>query len=74
MKLIYSYFCEDFGEYDFFFDNKMNVITYWHCNDAHWRSDFMSDLIKYFGGRVELLPHKFTKRALKIIKKELDED
>lgn len=45
-----------FGEGQLFVDDELNVVTEWSRNDANYRSEYMSPLIKYFGGKISTDP------------------
>lgn len=71
---LYHVFTEDYGEWDVFFDGADNIVTYWHCNDANWRPEYMNPLVEYFSGRINEISSdsKEGKRLLRIARKELD--
>ena len=65
--LYHTFVCDDnCGEADGFFEiekGKLKLVTCWSANDANWRGEYMSGLIKYFGGKIERLPVKHEKQA-----------
>jgi hypothetical protein len=72
MRTIYHIFTEENGEMDWFLDENYNVITYWWCNDAHWRGEYMGDLIRHFGAQiVEVSSDDKKHPAAKAFRKEL---
>lgn len=73
MKEIYHYAYEgDCGEIDAFFDEKLKLIEYWFCNDAHYRNEYMNPLLEKLGIKVWDLPSGKWNKADKIIKKAVD--
>lgn len=52
LKTIYHVFYEEYGEHDVFFDEDLDIIDYWHCNDANWRGEYFQGLVAYMGYEV----------------------
>ncbi|MGH6742990.1 MAG: hypothetical protein ACREDY_28860 [Bradyrhizobium sp.] len=50
--VLYHVFFEEFGEWDAFFSPDGDLVAHWHCNDAMWRTEYMSDVVEYFDGYV----------------------
>lgn len=74
LKVIYhAYFCDDLlGEADGFFEinsGKLEYVTGWFLNDAHWRGEYMSGLLKHVGVDVQTLPEEHQDQASKLMAK-----
>jgi predicted DNA-binding WGR domain protein len=74
LKVIYhTFFCDDnLGEADGFFeinDGKLEYVTGWFCNDAHWRGEYMSDLLEHAGAEIKDLPDKHQAQASRLMAK-----
>jgi len=72
LKIIYHrFFCTDrLGEADGFYeikDGKLKFITGWFSNDASYRDEYMSDLLRYAGVDVQDLPEKYANEAEKLM-------
>lgn len=52
-KVVYRVYSMWFGEMQFFFDAKHNLLHYWACNDANWRAEYMDPLMKALGFKME---------------------
>lgn len=40
------------GEFQAFVGENNKIIAFWYLNDANYRGEYMSDLLKFFGGAV----------------------
>jgi len=67
MKVIYWVGTFEPYEMEWFFDENHNLITYWSCNDAQWREEYMTPLMEALG--VEIKYHSYPTAPLKIRKK-----
>jgi hypothetical protein len=68
LKVIYhAYICDDnCGEADGFYEinkGKLTFVTGWFQNDAHWRGEYMSGLLKHAGADIKELPEKYQEQA-----------
>ncbi len=48
-KKIYHIYLEDYGEMDFFFDQKYKYLHHWNRNDADFRDEYMNPLFEKIG-------------------------
>jgi hypothetical protein len=67
MKICYYAFFEDLGEVDAFFDEKLDLISWWDCNDANFRPEYMNSLFSHFGVKMLPMPNKLRSKALKVL-------
>lgn len=72
LRTIYhTFFCDDtLGEADGFFEidgTKLKYITGWFCNDAHWRGEYMEELLRHVGVAVKDLPAKHRAAGAKLM-------
>lgn len=81
LRVLYheSFEGESIGEADGFFtieNNKLALVDGWSCNDAMWRGEYMTGILKWAGVKVESLPDKYHDAAEKLLAKMwgLDEE
>jgi hypothetical protein len=73
MKIIYCLSVEDPFEVDAFFDEDDKIITWWSCNDATWRDEYMSGLLKHCGYKTERPKGERRERLEAQLRAELQE-
>lgn len=52
LKTIYCTSTCRIGEADLFFDEDYNLLSWWACNDAMYRHEYMSELFEKLGYKV----------------------
>ena len=75
LKVLYhTFICDDnCGEADGFYEinrGKLEFVTGWFCDDATWRSEYMSGLLSHLGAEVKSLPGKYQEQASLLLARE----
>jgi predicted DNA-binding WGR domain protein len=69
--LYHEFFCSNnIGEADGFFeivDGKLKLVDCWSTNDAHWRGEYMTGLLRWAGVDLKDLPEKYQVEAEKLL-------
>lgn len=62
------YWDGDIGGYDFFYDSKWNLLSWWGQGDAEYRPEYMNGLFKALGFKVVSIDTEKNRRALRLVK------
>ena len=66
MALIYHAYSEEYGECEGMFDFEGNLISFWACNDANWRSEYFSGFMEFLGVEIRPAPYWIQEKLDKI--------
>jgi hypothetical protein len=49
VKVVHFVYADKNGECEGLFDADFNLIYFWSCNDATWRSEYFAGVLEYLG-------------------------